>query len=206
MALPIPHRLFTIEEFEHLCRTGFFREDERIELIDGEIVEMPPPNWPHTRSINALTRLLVVALLDESVVVSVQNTVRLPRSLVLPDLSVYRDKQYERTPGPEDVLLVIEVADSTITADRRYKIPRYAAAGIPEAWLMDINGETVERYTAPRNGRYHTLAVAQRGQSLASVVFPSLVIPVDAALGVPDDADNDADHGTDDGGTDVLPE
>ena len=193
MALPIPHRLFTVEEFEHLCQTGFFGEDERIELIDGEIVEMPPPNWSHGRSINALNRLLVVALLDEAVVVSVQNAVRLPHSLVISDLSVYRDKQYKQTPGPGDVLLVIEVADSTITTDRRYKVPRYAVAGIPEAWLIDLNGETIERYTAPCDGRYDTLAVAQHGQLLASVVFPSLVIPVNTALGFANHTD-EAEH------------
>ncbi len=182
MALPMPHRLFTVDEFEHLCNIGFFREDERIELIDGEIVEIPPPNWPHILSINAFAALLYDSVRPAGVV-SVQNTVRLSHSLVLPDLSVYRNKRYNRVPGPGDVLLVVEVADSTIRDDRRVKIPLYAREGVQEAWLVDINGEIVERHTDPRDGMYRVLHIAKRGEELVSTVFPSLVISVDTVLG-----------------------
>ena len=185
MALPMPHRPFSVEEYLHLAEIGFFREDERIELIDGEIVEMPPPNLPHVLCIVALTDILGEALRGQAFV-SVQNPIRLDRSVPLPDLAVFRRKRYERLPAPNDVPLVIEVADSTIRTDRRVKFPRYAAAGIAEAWLVDINGEAIERHTEPHDDGYGVVVVARRGEALASTVFPSLVISVEAVFGTID--------------------
>lgn len=101
----------------------------------------------------------------------------------MPDLAVYRRKRYTQLPAADDVPLVIAVADSTIISDRRYKVPRYATAGIAEAWLVDLNGQTVERYTEPRDGRYVTVAVAGHSETLRSTVFPSLAMPVAAVLG-----------------------
>lgn len=184
MALPMPHRLFTVAEIYHLSEIGFFREDERIELIDGEIYEMPTPGIPHFTSVNALAELLFEALRGGSFMVSVQNPIMLSeQSLPLPDLSVYRRKEYTEVPGPDDVPLVIEVADSTITSDRRYKLPRYAAAGIAEAWLVDLNGQTIERHTEPSAKGYGVVAVGRRGEEMVSTIFPSLVIPVAAVIG-----------------------
>jgi Uma2 family endonuclease len=81
------------------------------------------------------------------------------------------------------VLLVIEVADSSREYDRAIILPRYAAAGIPEAWLIDLGAETIERHTEPRDGYYHFAALAMRGDTLASTILPALIIPADVVLG-----------------------
>ena len=101
-----------------------------------------------------------------------------------PDFAAVRDRAYgSALPVPDDVLLVIEGADSSRDYDRRVKLPLYAAAGIPEAWLVDLVAETVERYTQPHKGRYQQLTLAGRGQSLASTVLPAVILPVDDVLG-----------------------
>jgi Uma2 family endonuclease len=81
------------------------------------------------------------------------------------------------------VLLVIEVADSSREYDRATKLPRYAAAGIPEGWLIDLGAETIERHTEPRDGDYRFAALAMRGDTLISAILPALAIPADLVLG-----------------------
>lgn len=86
-----------------------------------------------------------------------------------------------------EVLLVIEVANFSLDYDRTLKLPRYAAAGIAEAWLVDLGAETVERHTEPRDGYYRVATFAMRGDTLASTVLPALTIPVDRVLGEPEE-------------------
>ena len=100
-----------------------------------------------------------------------------------PDFAVVRDRPYEELPTPADVLLVIEVADTSQEYDRKVKLPLYAAAGIPEAWLIDLAAETVERHTDPGKGFYRLTTLALHGESLTSTVLPDLTIVVDEVLG-----------------------
>ncbi len=103
----------------------------------------------------------------------------------LPDIAVLRPRNYSSAlPTPADVLLVIEVADSSLAYDRGMKFPRYAAAGITEAWLIDLAAEIVERHTEPRDGLYRQITLARVGDTLASTVLTELTIPVDTVLGV----------------------
>lgn len=88
------------------------------------------------------------------------------------------DREYADTPTQDDTPLIIEVADSTIRSDRREKIPLYAAAGIPEVWLVDVNTKVVERHTEPRDGQYRQIVTARPGKTLASTVVPGVIIPV----------------------------
>ena len=161
--------LFTIDQFYKMGEAGVFRPDQRIELIDGELIEMAPIGAPHVQAVNRLTRMLVVAY-GERAVVSVQNPVALrPRSLPQPDLAVLRAQANDRghgLPKPPDTLLVIEVADTTLDWDRRVKMRLYAKAGVPRAWLVDMGSERLEAYSQPGPEGYANCAIASRGQSL----------------------------------------
>ena len=130
---------------------GILREGERVELIEGEIVKMNPLGGRHIRCVNELNWLLGQHIRDERIRVSVQNPVRLNGGLEpQPDLAVLRAGDYaDSPPGPEDVLLVIEVSDTTLGYDRNVKLPLYARAGIGEAWIVDLPNNVVERHNDP---------------------------------------------------------
>ena len=151
-----PHH-FTTADYHRMAEAGILDEDSRVELIKGQIVDMAPIGAPHLGMVNSLNRLLS-ALLAGRGLVSVQNPVRLDDgSEPEPDVAVLRpraDDYGSATPRPEDVLLLIEVADSTLHDDRDVKIPLYAESGIPECWLVDIVGRAVEVYRQPTGGRY----------------------------------------------------
>lgn len=187
MAAPTLHRTFTAAEYERMIETGILSEDEQIELLGGEINAMSPIGVQHAYAVRTLTNLLVkqsghVAIID------VQNPIRLDdNSMPLPDIAALRPRNYSSVlPTPADVLLVIEVADSSLAYDRGTKFPRYAAAGIPEAWLIDLTAGIVERHSEPRDGFYRQITLARAGDTLASTVLAELTIPVDTALGTSD--------------------
>lgn len=184
MSTAIEHYQFTVSDYERMAAVGILSEDDRVELIAGEIVRMSPVGNRHVGCVNALTDLLAGVVRQEALI-SVQNPIHLSdTSQPLPDIAlVRRDTCTHRVPVASDVLLVIEVADSSREYDRTTKLPRYTTAGIPEAWLVDLGNETIERYTEPRDGLYRFAAFAMRGDSLASTVLPPLIIPVDSVLG-----------------------
>ncbi len=123
--------------------------------------------------------------LGDDYIVSVQNPVRLPGdNEPQPDIVVTRRQGRKGgVPAAADVLLLIEVSDTTLAYDRRVKLPLYAAAGIPEVWIVDVAGAAIERYTEPREGGYGRTFRAHRGPTITSTVLPALVLPVDAVLG-----------------------
>ena len=181
--MAVERRRFTVTDYERMAATGILTEDDRVELIAGEIVEMSPIGVRHMQCVNRLTRMLSDAL-PATVQVSVQNPIRLlDDSEPQPDIAVLYDHDYAAIPAAGDTLLVIEVADSSRDFDRGMKIPLYGAAGIPEAWLIDLVSERIERYTEPTNGHYRFAAFAARGESLASTAFPALTLAVDTILG-----------------------
>jgi Uma2 family endonuclease len=187
MAAPILHRTFTTAEFERMVETGILTEDERVELLDGEINAMSPIGVPHANAVRALNGLLYRQI-GHAAIIDVQNPIRLnDKSMPLPDLAALRRRSYRSAlPTPADVLLVIEVADSSLAYDRGTKFPRYAAAGIPEAWLIDLTGKVIERHTEPRDGLYRQITIARAGETLASTVLTELAIPIDTVLGTDD--------------------
>jgi len=150
------HR-FTVTDYHRMAEVGILGEDSRVELIRGQIVDMAPIGAPHLGMVNRLTRLLP-ALLEGRGVLSVQNPVRLDDgSEPEPDVAVLKPRadDYETaTPSPADVLLVIEVSDSTLRDDRDVKVPLYAESGISECWLVDLGDRSVEVYRQPLGGRY----------------------------------------------------
>ena len=179
----VARRRFTAEEFLRLAEVGILHENDRVELIDGEIIEMAAIGPDHAGAVTKLTRV-VARQLPDAFLASVQNPIHLAGTyLPQPDLAVVRDRAYQRQhPAPADVLLVVEVADSSRDYDRSTKLPLYAAAGIPEAWLVDLVLYRLERHTEPRNGTYHRIAIAERGETLPSTSVPELTLPVSAIL------------------------
>lgn len=163
---------------------GILRDDERVELIHGEVVEMNPIGSRHAACVNELN-WLVSSQLGSEFRVGVQNPVRLDGGLEpQPDLAVVRARDYRGSlPGPEDVLLLIEVADTSLAYDRGVKLTTYAEAGIREVWIVDLTGGTVERHTNPAGDSYRLTARVGRKESLRSDVLPELVLETEAVLG-----------------------
>jgi Uma2 family endonuclease len=159
-----------------------------VELIDGEIIEMAAIGIPHADAVATLTDL-AAELVGRDVRISVQNPVHLgPRTEPQPDIALVRRRRYRAShPTLADIFLLVEVADSTLAYDRNIKLPMYAAAGIAETWLVDLNHGTIERHTEPRDGRYSRIAIAGRGEVLASTILPAFVVLVDAIFGEDDE-------------------
>lgn len=171
-------RLFTIEEYHRMAEAGILRPEERVELIDGEILEMSPIGTRHASCVNNLNRLLVLGL-GTRAVVSPQNPVRIPiRSEPQPDLAVLRPRSYKTVaPTIEDVLLVVEVAESSLRFDRTVKLGLYARAGFAEYWLVDVAAETITVCRAPAGPSYGDVRELGPGHTLSPLAFPDLRIP-----------------------------
>jgi Uma2 family endonuclease len=182
---PVRH-LFSVDEYERMGEAGLFAPDARLELLGGEIVEMTPIGSPHAAAVNRLNRLLVLGTGDRAVV-TIQNPVRLSDlSEPQPDVSILRARDDFYGGGharPADVLLVVEVADTTLRWDRGVKRPLYAAAGVPEVWIVDLGSRVVEVATEPGADDYGRVERVGDGGRLSPVLLPDLVIPVADILG-----------------------
>ncbi|MCX2728290.1 Uma2 family endonuclease [Thermomicrobium sp. 4228-Ro] len=183
--LPTTHR-FTVDDLERMVRAGILREDARVELIEGELYDMNPIGWAHQACVNRLTELFVRALHGRAIV-QPQGPVRLSdRSLPQPDLALLRPRAdfYARSgPGPADVLLLVEVSDTTLAYDRDIKVPLYARAGIPEVWLVDLAGEQVLAFRLPDAGGYRYSSVHRPGELVSPQAFPDMSLAVDDLVG-----------------------
>ena len=181
MALPVTRHRFMVEDYERMGDAGILGEDDRVELIAGEIVDMSPIRPRHAACVNQSNWLLSRHVGDAGRV-SVQNPVRLgDHDEPQPDLVVLRPgPDYTRSlPTPADVLLLIEVADTSLAYDRRVKIPMYARAGIAEVWLVDLKSQVVLRYTELHEGACRRTERVGRGQRLTALNLPGLEIAVD---------------------------
>lgn len=186
MRVQVARYRFTVDEYHRMGAAGIFREDDRVELLDGEIVRMTPIGSRHAGCVKALNQMFA-RLLGSRALVAVQDPIRLgAHSEPHPDLVLLRprpDFYRESHPEPGDVWLVVEVSDTTGALDREVKLPLYAAAGIPEVWLVDLPAEAVEAHRRPASGRYGEVARRGRGERVGCAAFPDLDIPVDAILG-----------------------
>lgn len=182
----VARRPITVAEYHRMGEAGILSEADRVELVEGELVAMSPVGSPHAGAVNALTRLLVGAV-GAGGVVSVQNPVRLDdRTEPEPDLAVLKpraDDYRSATPGPGDVLLLVEVADTSVGYDRAIKAPLYAAHGIPELWIVDLTAREVEVHRTPGGGRYASVARVGPGGTLHPESLPGVSIPAAAVLG-----------------------
>ena len=185
-SVQVNRRSFTVAEYERMGRFGIFSEDARVELVCGEIIQMSPIGERHAARVDFLTQFITLRL-RRSAIVRVQNPVQLDDySEPQPDIAVLkpRDDFYNGAhPRPEDVLLVIEVSDSTLDFDQKVKMPLYAGAGIPEAWLVNLPEERIEVYSDPADGEYQTVRSYARGRRLQSHTLASLRLSVSKVLG-----------------------
>ena len=172
---------FNVDDYYAMAEAGILSHDERVELVNGEIVEMSPIGKRHRSSVYALGHLLSLQLGDQAIV-GVQNAVHLDNCREFqPDVTILRssdDFYLSDPPGPRDVLLLIEVSDSSLSYDRDVKLSLYAGAGIPEFWIVNIPNGVVEVYTDPSDGEYRTRRVYAADESVSPTSFPDVSLPV----------------------------
>lgn len=177
---------FTVDDYYRLAECGILHEDDRVELIDGQVVQMTPIGASHAGRVNFLSDVLGT-LVGKEGLVTVQNPVTLgTRSQPQPDLLVVRRLPEffgEKLPRPADVLLLIEVADSSIDYDRDVKVPLYARAGIPEVWLCNLPGDVPEVYREPGPEGYRDVRVLRRGDTVTASRLPVVSLAVADVLG-----------------------
>lgn len=186
MTVQLCRRLFTADEYERMAATGIFGEEDRIELIDGEIVTMTPIGSRHAGTVNRLLNLFLPLQAAQTTQLSIQNLIRLSaHSEPQPDLALLRprsDFYASSHPGPQDVFLLVEVAETSTDFDRQIKLPLYARAGIPEVWLIDLATEQIIVFSDPMPTGYQRSATYPRGTALTPLAFPSTLLLTDAIL------------------------
>jgi len=153
---PRRHRI-TVEHFYRMADAGLFEADERVELINGEIIDMPPMGSRHASALEQLTTALVIAA-GARAIVRAQLPLRLgDDSEPQPDITVVApraDRYRSSHPRAADALLVIEISDATLRYDRDVKVPMYAQYAVPEVWILDLKANQLHVYAAPRDGTY----------------------------------------------------
>ncbi|KOP25882.1 hypothetical protein AMR41_13360 [Hapalosiphon sp. MRB220] len=186
MTVQLLRRKFTVEQYHKMIESGILTEDDRVELIRGEIIEMSPIGTKHAACVKCLNKLLSRKLWDR-VLIAIQDPVELNHnSQPQPDVALLkpRDDFYKTAhPQPQDIFLLIEVADSTVNYDREEKIPLYAEAKIIEVWLVDINEQIIEVYREPATDGYQNMQKLTRGQTLSIQAFSDVNITVDEIFG-----------------------
>ena len=173
-------RRFTVDEYCAMEQASVFHPEERIELVDGELITMAPIGEPHADGTDRLGSDLIYRLHGRARV-RVQGPVQLDDlNLPMPDIAVLRlSNDYHRMqPTPDDVLLVIEIADSSLHYDREVKLPRYAVAGIPEVWIANVPARQVEAFHDPVDGVYQSSRAVPSDGKISPRAFPDVVLTV----------------------------
>lgn len=182
MSVQLLRRKFTLEQYHKMAESGILTENDRVELIRGEIIEMSPIGRRHAACVRRLHKLFSEKL-SLLAIVDTQNPVELSdRSEPQPDVVLLQPRPdfYEAGhPKAKDIFLLVEVADTTAETDRDVKIPLYAENGISEVWLVNINEQCVEVYREPLSTGYQNVQKFQRGQTLSIQAFPDIDITVD---------------------------
>ncbi len=183
MERPLTRHKFTVDEYHRMGEAGIFGENDRVELLHGEVVVMTPIGPPHAGTVRRLNRAF--RPLEPQALLSIQSPIRFEDSEPEPDFALLtsREDLYDhRHPGPGDVHLVVEVADTSLGKDRGVKADLYAAGGIPEYWLLDLGANRIEVRRDPEEGGYRTLRTAERGEALTPLAFPDFEVRVEALL------------------------
>jgi len=186
MSVQMQRRLFTVQEYHLMGEAGILGEDDRVELIEGEIVQMAAIGTRHASSVKRL--IAVFSDLDRRrAIIGAQDPIQLTeRTEPQPDVVLLQPRaDYYATahPVPSEVLLLVEVSDSTVGFDRDVKVPNYARSGIQEVWLWDLDVNCLEVYRAPTANGYTSLKKFERGETVAPLAFPEFEVSVDFILG-----------------------
>lgn len=186
MSVQIEKWVFTVDEYHRMSEAGILSEDDRVELIGGEIIKMSPIGKYHAACVKRLNSVLNRRV-GEYAIISVQDPIRLDDySEPEPDIALLkpRDDFYaQELPTAEDVLLIIEVADTSVEYDRNVKLPLYAKANIAETWLANIREDRMEAYSQPVNGIYQNVRVIKRGETISPEALPKLLLTIEEVLG-----------------------
>ena len=182
----VARRRITVDEYCRMSEVGILRPDERTELIDGGLVAVAPANSPHTTVVARLNRFFT-RWAGDRVFVIVQSPVRLDdHNMPEPDVTLLRpkpDDYWSGPAGPGDIMLVVETADSSLGYDRGVKLPLYARVGIPEYWIIDVQGLAVEVCRLPVNGQYGSIERFGTDAALVPACLPDLSLPVASLFG-----------------------
>jgi Uma2 family endonuclease len=186
MLAPTRHRL-NVDDYHRMGEAGILGEDDRVELIDGELIDMAPIGQGHAGVVNGLNHALFMAFQGQAVV-SVQNPLRLDGlNEPQPDVVVLRPREdfYQRgtRPGPDDVLLLVEVADSSLRYDRTVKLPLYARAGIGEVWIVDLRRRVVEVHRGPVGDGYTDVATYGAADTVMLALAPEIGVALGRVFG-----------------------
>ena len=182
---PRRHRL-TVADYYRMGEAGILAPHARVELIDGEIIDMAPIGFRHVGTVDKFNRILVMACADRAIV-RAQSPIRLGLySEPQPDVSLLRPRSdfYTTSPAaPDDVLLVIEVAATSQRYDRDVKLPLYAGHGIPEVWLIDLEARGLVRHRRPQTDRYVEANTPDVGTALAITALPGVAVDLSGLFG-----------------------
>jgi len=179
------HHRFSVEDYEQMIEFGILTENDRVELIHGEIIDKALISDQHAACVKRLNRLLSRRVGD-SALLSIQNPIRLTDSEPEPDVALLQPREdfyASGKPQPPDILLLIEVADTTLDYDRDVKRPLYAQAGISEYWILNIPEECLEVHRQPQpDGIYSSVQSLRRGERVEIAALPGLTLGVDELL------------------------
>lgn len=187
MAVSVRRHRFTVEQYHRMGEARVLAEHDRVELIEGEIIEKPMINPSHASTVDRIHHVLTTRLAGRAIV-GVQGPVVLAAedSEPEPDVTLLRPRaDFYRSahPEPPDILLVIEVAGTWLDFDRRVKVPLYARAGLSEVWVIDIEAERIGVYRRPGTTGHAEVRLVHRGETLAPEAFPDLLLNVEELLG-----------------------
>jgi hypothetical protein len=187
---PLPMHRFTVAQYHRMIETGVLTGNDRVELLEGWIVDKMPHKPPHDATLGRINRRLTRLLPDEWLL-RVQSAITLPNSEPEPDLVIVagpEETYFRRHPLPRDIALIIEVADSTLLSDRRYKQQLYARVRIPIYWIVNLVQPQVEVYSQPRGGKHptyrhrrdyrkpDTLTLVLRDREVSPIPVPELLL------------------------------
>ena len=183
---PARHRL-NVDEYHRMAEAGIFGEGDRIELIDGDLIDMAPIGQGHAAIVCGLNEALFLACAGRAIVWP-QNPIRLDRSSEpQPDLAVLRRRaDFYATgerPGPADVLILVEVADSSLRFDQTVKSPLYSRAGIAELWTVDLQRRVLDAYRKPDGDAYGEMTTHQPGDQVSLALAPEIIVTLDLVFG-----------------------
>jgi len=172
-------RRFSVDDYYRMADVGILSGDDRVELLDGQVVEMSPIGTRHAVCVAKLGKVIALQLSGQAEL-WIQCPVHCDSfNEPEPDIALVRpplDRYLESKPGPDDTLLLIEVADSSADKDRRVKVPLYATAGFPEVWLIDLDKNRVEIYRSPKDGQFTDIRLYTPGAVLSPSRIPDIEI------------------------------
>jgi len=176
-------RKFKVDDYYRMVDVGILAGDDRVELIEGTVIEMPPIGSHHAGIVDALQEILS-ARLGERARVRVQNPLRLSdESELAPDIALVEHRRYDSAhPGPADVFLVIEVSDCSLRFDLGTKVPMYALASIPEVWIVDITRAQIHVFRSPADGNFRDMHIARASEAVTPLKFPDVQIELGAVF------------------------